>query len=74
MLFLHRKTFHEFDGYHTKANTELGEEEEKDKSFISTQLEIHKMLYKKKCLWERVFFSVILYCERSQVYTFDQFT
>ena len=50
MLFLHRKTFHEFDGYHTKANTELGEEEEKDKSFISTQLEIHKMLYKKNCL------------------------
>ena len=27
-----------------------GEEEEKDKSFISTQLEIHKMLYKKNCL------------------------
>ena len=50
VLFLHRKTFDEFDGYHTKANTELGEEEEKDKSFISTQLEIHKMLYKKNCL------------------------
>ena len=39
-----------FDRYHTKANTELGEEEEKDKSFISTQLEIHKMLYKQNCL------------------------
>ena len=49
-FFLHRKTFHEFDRDHTKANTELGEEEEKDKSFISTQLEIHKMLYKKNCL------------------------
>ena len=49
-FFLHRKTFHEFDRYHTKANTELGEEEEKDKSFISTQLEIHKILYKKNCL------------------------
>ena len=41
-----------FDRYHT---TELGGgggggEEEKDKSFISTQLEIHKMLYKKNCL------------------------
>ena len=27
-----------------------GEEEEEDKSFISTQLENHKMLYKKNCL------------------------
>ena len=26
-----------------------------------------------KTVYEKVFFSVILYCERSQVYTFDQF-
>ena len=41
------------DRYHTKANAELEEEEEKDNSFFSTQLEIHKMLY-KKTVYEKV--------------------
>ena len=34
----------------TQSKYRVGEEKEKDKSFIFTQLEIHKMLYKKNCL------------------------
>ena len=43
------------DRYHTKANQELVEEEEKDKSFISTQLEILKCCT-RKTVYEKVFF------------------
>ena len=43
VFFLHRNTFHDI----TEKNWG---EEERDKSFISTQLEIHKMLYKRNCL------------------------
>ena len=54
------------DRYHTKANTELEKEEQRDNSF--------PLSCTRKTVYERGFFSVMLYCERSQVYTFDQFT
>ena len=34
------------DRYHTKANTELEEEEQRDNTFISNKLEMHHILYK----------------------------
>ena len=62
-FFLHRNTFHDI----TEKNWG---EEERDKSFSSTQLEIHKMLYKKETVYEKVFFCFrhLILWKKSGVY------
>ena len=60
------------DRYHTKANTEF---EEKKRELIHFQLAGYIKYCTRKTVYEKVFFfPVMLSSERSQVYTFDQFT
>ena len=59
--------------YHTKANTELEEEKKRTYSF-SISWRYIKYCTRKTVYEKELFFSVILSSERSQVYTFVQFT
>ena len=61
-----------FDRYHTKANTELGRKKKRTSHLFPLSWRYIKCCT-RKTVYEKVFFSSILYCERSQVYTFDQF-
>ena len=60
------------DRYHTKANTELEEKKKRPYSFSISWRYIKYCT--RKTVYVKEIFPVILSSERSQVYTFDQFT
>ena len=60
------------DRYHTKANTELQEKKTEPTHFQFSWKYIKYCT--KKLFMRKSIFPVILSSERSQVYTFDQFT
>ena len=62
-----------FDRYHTKANTELGRKKKRTSHSFPLSWRYIKCCTRKTVYEKVFFFSSILYCERSQVYTFDQF-
>ena len=62
-----------FDRYQTKANTELGRKKKRTSHSFPLSWRYIKCCTRKSVYEKVFFFSSILYCERSQVYTFDQF-
>ena len=62
-----------FDRYHAKANTELGRKKKRTSHSFPLSWRYIKCCTRKTVYEKVFFFSSILYCERSQVYTFDQF-